>query len=490
MTTSTRGKNRNIILINPNLLKPPISPVGLEYIAETLSQAGHHITWIDLCFSDNWQADLKNILSNNPETDYIGITIRNLDEAMMGSQTFFLNHINHTVQLCRNISNAPIFLGGAGFSIAPAEILNYTHADYGLIGNGVNLINDFLTAIDSQSLRKFPACVYKDEDGTIIVNPLNKNYANNKYSTVTFHRNYADIERYFREGGQIGIETKRGCSQQCIYCVEGTKENNLIELREPKNIVFEIEQLLNKGISVFHWCDSEFNIPVEHAFKVCNEFVQRGINKEIKWYTYCAPVPFPEELAVKMEAAGCAGINFGIDSLHPAIIRMLHRQHTYKDIEKSMKSLRKTNIAVMFDLLIGVPGETIDSALFTIEHALKLKPDVIGISLGVRIYPHTIFGKNIISQQKSNKHLKENIYGKPVEENPDLLFPIYYLSKDLDKTFFNFLLDLTKNEPSVFLSLPATEEGSYSYCNHDYLIQAIRNGARGAYWDILRKRNL
>jgi len=479
---------KTIALINPNTLKPPISPVGLEYIAEVLSQDGYQIVWIDLCFSDNWEHTLKMDLSNS-NIDLIGITIRNLDEAMMSSQTFFVDFINNIVQLCRQLSNAPIFLGGAGFSITPCEILNYTQADFGLVGNGVNSISDFITAIQNQTYAKFPGCTYKNDDGKILINPSNKKLIN-KYPTFLFHRNFANLERYFQEGGQVGIETKRGCSQKCIYCVESAKEDITVELRKPESVLFEIEQLINRGINVFHWCDSEFNIPLEQALQICEAIIRKGINKKIKWYTYGSPVPFTEELAVKMEQAGCKGINFGVDSLHNKQLRLLQKPHRYEDIKRLINILNKTNIAVMFDLLIGGPGETKETALFTIEHALKLKPHALGIAVGVRLYPYTVLGQNILSLYKTGHISETSIHGKPIEQNKNLFHPTYYLSEKIDTDFFKYLSDLVKNNPSVFLSLPANEEGSYSYCNHDYLTNAIKNGSRGAYWDILRKRKI
>lgn len=430
---------------------------------------------------------MQNTL-NNYNPDYIGISIRNIDEAMMGSQTFFIDFIKTLVQSCQQSSPAPIFLGGAGFSIAPREILDYTHADFGLVGNGVNAISEFITSIEQKTYKNFPGCVYKDSQGDISLNPIDKKISD-RYTSFLFHRNFATLEKYFIEGGQIGIETKRGCPQQCTYCVESAKNHILLELRNPDSVVFEIEQLVNRGIDVFHWCDSEFNLPIQHALQICDALIRRGINKKIKWYTYCAPVPFTEELALKMEQAGCAGINLGIDSLNNQILDSLQKSHRYQDIQQLVKILRKTNIAVMFDLLLGCPDETKETALFTIENALKLKPDALGISFGIRLYPHTKLGQDILSLHHKNHNLKNSIHGKPLEENKNLLFPTYYLSQELDTNFFTYLQNLVKNDPSVFLSLPATEEGSYSYCNHHYLINAIRNGARGAYWDILRKRN-
>ena len=51
------------------------------------------------------------------------------------------------------------------------------------------------------------------------------------------------------------------------------------------------------GIDHVHTCDSEFNIPADHALAVCREIVRRGLGGRLRWYAYCAPLPFTAELA-------------------------------------------------------------------------------------------------------------------------------------------------------------------------------------------------
>jgi len=43
-----------VLLINPNRYQsPPVPPLGLEYIAGSLEEKGHHAEVLDLCFSEN-----------------------------------------------------------------------------------------------------------------------------------------------------------------------------------------------------------------------------------------------------------------------------------------------------------------------------------------------------------------------------------------------------------------------------------------------------
>ncbi|GEM_PF-4730585 len=62
--------SRPLVLINSNTVKPPVSPVGLEYVAESVSRAGFEVDIIDLAMEKDWrQAISSSIPSEPPEGD-------------------------------------------------------------------------------------------------------------------------------------------------------------------------------------------------------------------------------------------------------------------------------------------------------------------------------------------------------------------------------------------------------------------------------------
>ena len=133
----------------------------------------------------------------------------------------------------------------------------------------------------------------------------------------------------------------------------------------------------------------------------------------------------------------------------------------------------------MFDLLLGAPGETEETVEVTIERAKGLAVPLVEMALGVRVYPNTPLGDMALSG-----HLQEGLY--PPQWLP-LIEPVFYLSPQLGSNPFDFVRGLISgDERFLLLSLPG-EEGAYNYADDEALCQAISKGARGAYWDILRK---
>ena len=62
-------------------------------------------------------------------------------------------------------------------------------------------------------------------------------------------RRWVDNRRYFREGGQAGIETKRGCPCRCVYCADPVAKGRQTRTRPPEAVADEVERLLEQGIT-------------------------------------------------------------------------------------------------------------------------------------------------------------------------------------------------------------------------------------------------
>ena len=151
--------------------------------------------------------------------------------------------------------------------------------------------------------------------------------------------------------------------------------------------------MLAQGIDHFHTCDSEFNLPAEHAREVCRAIIDAGLADRIRWYAYCAPKPFDDELAALFQRAGCAGINFGVDSGCDEMLRRLGRHFRTEDLASTAQSCRRHGIPFMFDLLLGGPGETRETLRQTIEFMRRIEPDCVGLAIGMRVYEGTPMAK-------------------------------------------------------------------------------------------------
>jgi tryptophan 2-C-methyltransferase len=476
-----------LTLINANRMTPPIAPVGLDYVAGAARRKGIDVEILDLCLADDPDDVLaKHFTACRPEL--VGVSFRNVDDCFWPGAAWFVPDLVALVKRIKALCDAPIVLGGVGFSIFAARIVEATHVDFGIRGDGEAALVELLAELRTgRQLQRVDGLLWW-EDGTLRANRP----AWPEKLCVPTERNALDNTTYFRLGGQIGLETKRGCSRRCSYCADPLAKGSTERLRDPVEVADEVESLLARGIDVLHLCDSEFNVPVHHARAVCNEFIRRRFDGRLRWYCYMAAVPFDAELARLMRRAGCVGINFTSDSACPKMLKLYCQPQRKEDLATLVAACRASEIAVMLDLLLGGPGETPASVEETIRFVQQIGPDCAGTALGIRLYPD-IPMRDIVAAEapfETNPGIYR-CYDGPV----DLLRPTFYVSPALGQRPSQLVQDLIAGDVRFFEPKPDVvaasdepePEANYNYSDNQPLVDAIAGGARGAYWDILRR---
>ena len=465
----------SVLLINPNRMRPVVGPIGLDYLAEALAGRGFDPHLLDLALEPTSRAQLKKLLARLCPVA-VGITIRNVDDCYFASQKFLLGPVRSLVRWLKRETEAPVVLGGVGYSVLPLPVLRWLGADIGIRGDGEEAMSLWLEALlAGRSFRDLPGVVLPDG----AINDLARADLN---ALPARRRNWIRNDRYFHEGGQGNLETKRGCNRSCIFCADPLAKGKQVRTRPAELVAEELKVLLEQGVHTFHFCDCEFNVPREHAEEVCRAIIRRRLARRIRWYTYAAPVSFDLGLARLMARAGCVGINFGVDSASDEQLKRLGRSHRAKDLETTLQACRGAGLKVMFDLLLGGPGETRATLRRTISWMKRRQPDRVGVSFGVRVFPGTALA--LLLSRSGPMEENPHLAGR-VRNNPELLFPIFYVDRSLGRDAEFYLHRLIGDDRRFFFSSRELPERNYNYNDNRVLVRAIRGGARGAYWDIL-----
>jgi hypothetical protein len=435
--------------------------------------SGHEVDILDLA----WAKDVGPCIDaffDNREVDLIGVTLRNSDDCAFTTRQSFLVPFASIVERIRGRTEGLIVVGGAGFSVVPKEALELCRADVGVRGEGEFVFPALADRLEKK--RPFfdlPNLLWK-RDGEWMENPL---LFGDLAALPPMRRRWFDNSRYFHEGGQAGVETKRGCPLPCIYCADPVAKGRVLRLRPPQAVADEVEALLCQGIDHFHTCDSEFNLPESHARAVCEALIERRLGDKVRWYAYCTPLPFSLDTARLMRRAGCAGINFGVDHGDPKILRRLKRAYSPEEILDIAAWCKEGGIVTMFDLLIGSPGESKQSLTDTIDLMRRSKADRVGIALGIRVWPGTEMAKT----------LQQTVYAEGLIGGGDPTVPLYYIEPAVAADAADWIDAMIGDDPRFLFFNPKEAKRNYNYNDNRTLVEAIRSGHRGAYWDILRR---
>jgi len=120
-----------LTLVNTNRMSPPIAPVGLDYLVGAARRAGIDVHLLDLCLPG---AEISQLARRGVEL--IGLSFRNVDDCFWPSAAWFLPELKEVIARVHRHSDAPIVLGGVGFSIFARSIVERTGVDFGIRGDG------------------------------------------------------------------------------------------------------------------------------------------------------------------------------------------------------------------------------------------------------------------------------------------------------------------------------------------------------------------
>jgi len=67
-------------------------------------------------------------------------------------------------------------------------------------------------------------------------------------------------------------------------------------------------------------------------------------------------------------------VELGLESIHQKSLDFLNRNHTYLDFLKTFNKLKLLNIDVVIHLIIGIPGESREDMLKSVEEINRIKP--------------------------------------------------------------------------------------------------------------------
>ena len=396
-----------LISVNREKMPFPVFPLGLAYIARVLGDEGHPMEVTDLCFSKEVSVDLKNTL-HRFQPDLVGISLRNLDNLTYPTSLSYLNGVEEVIKICRQNGSSRLVIGGSGFSLAPRELLRHLDVDFGVVGEGEDVLVQLVRSLEKgEPISPSPHLLTKEKPFPPFTEGARV------FPLKSPDRSFFETHRYLEEGGMGNIQTKRGCPFSCIYCTYPLLEGKRVRLRETEKVVDEIQRLVEEKVDYVYFVDDIFNYPPSFAEALCREMVRRKVS--VKWSAFVNPSFLGEPLLQWMKEAGCVGIEFGTDSGSPRMLENYKKSFKQEDIIRASKLCSALQIHHCHYILFGGPGEDEGTIEETFHLMDQLDPTAIIAMLGVRIYPGTELEKISFSQGL-------------IHQDSNLIYPHFYIS--------------------------------------------------------------
>jgi len=366
-----------VVLVNPpttanfetqNALGLKTPPLGLAYLAATLERSGYDVSIIDataLGLSHKQTASkLKSM-----KADVIGITsiTPTISDAMRA-----------VISAKEQVPDAATVMGGCHITALPLETMSACPSiDYGVIGEGETTFLELVKAIESGSgIERVDGVVHrrrgagKADGDRISVNRMRRLTPN--LDSIPFPaRHLLPFDRYtvLNERAIIGsIITSRGCPFNCIFCSSSLFYGRLYRARSPKNVVDEVEDLVQKyGLKYVEFIDDTMTVNKGRAESIAREIIKRRL--DVSWGFGSRVDLVDEDMLRLFKRAGCDVFYMGIESGSDRIIKTLKKGITLDQVKSAIACAKKANMETVGTFIIGSPWETWDDAVRTINFA-------------------------------------------------------------------------------------------------------------------------
>lgn len=183
----------------------------------------------------------------------------------------------------------------------------------------------------------------------------------------------------------VYVEASRGCPFTCEFCLSSLD----IPVRAVPLEIFlgEMQKLLDRGLKQFKFVDRTFNLNIATSKAILEFFLTR--HRDGNFYHFeMIPDRLPAELReiISKFPAGSLQFEVGIQTFNTEVGKNISRRQNYEKLAENFQFLRhETGVHIHADLIVGLPGETLESFGAGFDRLIALGPQEIQVGILKRL---------------------------------------------------------------------------------------------------------
>lgn len=183
----------------------------------------------------------------------------------------------------------------------------------------------------------------------------------------------------------IYVEASRGCPFSCEFCLSSLE----VPVRNAPLEAFldEMQKLLDRGVRQFKFVDRTFNLNIQIGKSILEFFLKR-MRPDLFIHFEMIPdrLPDPLRALIRQFPAGSLQFEVGIQSFNPEVQSLISRRQNNEKTRENLHWLRsETNVHIHADLIVGLPGETVESFAQGFDQLYAIKPQEIQVGILKRL---------------------------------------------------------------------------------------------------------
>ncbi|MCJ7611672.1 MAG: radical SAM protein, partial [Candidatus Aminicenantes bacterium] len=172
------------------------------------------------------------------------------------------------------------------------------------------------------------------------------------------------------------VVTSLGCPYHCGFCTAGAYG---YKARPVDNVIPELQALARLGVREILFQDPTLSINTNRVVELCRKMLEAGLR--LTWSCNADVHSLNEEKISWMKKAGCHTVSIGIESGDDALLKKYSKPITTAEIKETIRLLNTYGLRVLGYFILGLPGETREMALRTIDLAKTLNIDIASFAI-------------------------------------------------------------------------------------------------------------
>lgn len=330
---------------------------GLRYLYANLEELQNRTKILEFTTAREPRDIAETILRHKPKILGLGVYIWNAQESL------------ELVSLLKRISpDTVLVLGGPEVSHESESNRICQIADFTIKGEADFLFRDFCRSYLNQGLL-----------------PEQKIISGSLPEIKTIKSPYDFYSDEDIKNRVLYVEVSRGCPYRCEYCLSSL--DKAVRNFDVPAFLADMEKLIERGARQFKFIDRTFNLSPTTCTQILEFFLGR-IHLGLFLHFEMVPDRLPLEIRelIKKFPPGSLQFEIGIQTWNTEVARLVSRRNDLEKVKDNFRFLAaETGVHTHADLIVGLPGEDLESFARGFDILADLRPDEIQVGILKRL---------------------------------------------------------------------------------------------------------
>lgn len=266
---------------------------------------------------------------------------------------------------------------GSHPTFLPKHTISHEGVDIGIRGEPEEIVVELVNSLKAgnDDWKRVLGTEHMSEEGEPVINadhPFLEDLDSIPFPDVTLLPDVVYYNPLVKRLPYMTTTTSKGCPAKCTFCTAPYFDGMRVRFQSADYMVNEVKYFYEHGIREVYFRDDTFFIHKKRDKEFCRRLIAEGI--DISWIGNARVSQIDKEMMEVAAAAGCHVIKIGVESGSQKVLDRIRKGYKVEQAYDVFRWAKETGIDTHAHVMLGNPGDTVDTINRTIEFVLELEP--------------------------------------------------------------------------------------------------------------------